>query len=57
MVRKRRAFDFRRLIEGITEIHACCVAQASRAVNVSLTLRNWAKGTHGVLHSNIALKP
>lgn len=40
------AMDFTRLIESIRHIHEDLAAQASRAVNVSLTLRNWLIGCY-----------
>ena len=36
--------DFPQLVEAIHGIHDELTAQASRAVNVSLTLRNWLIG-------------
>jgi len=38
--------DFQNLVEGIVQVHQQAAAQASRAVNVSLTLRNWAIGCY-----------
>ena len=38
--------DFKRLIEAIRQVHEDLAAQASRAVNVSLTLRNWLIGCY-----------
>lgn len=40
--------DFTALVDSIRQVHAHCAAQANRAVNVSLTLRNWVIG--GYLH-------
>jgi len=37
---------FSALVASIREVHLACAAQASRAVNVSLTLRNWLIGAH-----------
>ncbi len=37
-------FDFTALVDSIRQVHAHCAAQANRAVNVSLTLRNWVIG-------------
>ena len=41
-----RAMDFTALVGSIRKVHAQCAAQANRAVNVSLTLRNWVIGTY-----------
>ena len=38
--------DFAALVAAIRQVHAHCAAKASRAVNVSLTLRNWVIGGH-----------
>jgi predicted nuclease of restriction endonuclease-like (RecB) superfamily len=42
------SLDFTALVDSIRQVHAHCTAQANRAVNVSLTLRNWVIG--GYLH-------
>jgi predicted nuclease of restriction endonuclease-like (RecB) superfamily len=39
-------FDFRSLVDAIQRVDGYCSAQAGRAVNVSLTLRNWLIGRH-----------
>lgn len=39
-------FDFSNLVDAIRQVHEKCAAQASKAVNVSLTLRNWAIGCY-----------
>ena len=36
--------DFQNLVEGIIQVHQQAATQANKAVNVSLTLRNWAIG-------------
>lgn len=36
--------DFPALVKAIRRVHADCAAQAGRAVNISLTLRNWVIG-------------
>lgn len=41
-----KALDFMKLVGAIHEIHTELTAQASRAVNVSLTLRNWLIGLY-----------
>lgn len=38
------ALSFKKLVEGIREAHRALSAQAGRAVNISLTLRNWLIG-------------
>ncbi len=38
------ALDFNSLVEAITGIHEELAAKATRAVNISLTLRNWLIG-------------
>jgi hypothetical protein len=38
--------DFTTLVDAIRQVHENCAAQASQAVNVSLTLRNWAIGCY-----------
>lgn len=40
------ALSFERLVSAIGQAHAELTAQASRAVNSSLTLRNWLIGFH-----------
>lgn len=40
------ALSFERLVATIGQAHADLAAQASRAVNASLTLRNWLIGFH-----------
>lgn len=37
-------FDFSALVVAIRQAHEQCAAQAIRAVNVNLTLRNWVIG-------------
>jgi predicted nuclease of restriction endonuclease-like (RecB) superfamily len=41
-----RSADFDSLVRAITEVHEHLAAQAGRAVNVSLTMRNWFIGVH-----------
>jgi predicted nuclease of restriction endonuclease-like (RecB) superfamily len=41
-----RVMDFTALVDAIRQAHAQCAAQANRAVNVSLTLRNWVIGCY-----------
>lgn len=38
--------DFENLVEGIKKVHEHLTAQAGRAVNISLTLRNWLIGQY-----------
>lgn len=40
------ALDFATLVDAVRSVHEHCAAQASRAVNVSLTLRNWLIGAY-----------
>ena len=42
----RRELNFQTLVGAIQQLHSELAAQASRAVNVSLTLRNWLIGCH-----------
>lgn len=42
------SLNFTTLVDSIRQVHEHCAAQASRAVNVSLTLRNWVIG--GYIH-------
>jgi len=44
MAHNPRPLDFNALVRSIREVHEHLVAQAGRAVNLSLTLRNWAIG-------------
>ena len=46
MTHKQRAFDFQKLVEGIRKVHEHCIAQAGKAVNITLTLRNWSIGCY-----------
>lgn len=39
-------FDFSNLVDAIRQVHEKCVAQASKAVNINLTLRNWVIGCY-----------
>jgi len=39
-----QGLDFISLVDAIRQVHERCVVQAGRAVNVSLTLRNWVIG-------------
>jgi predicted nuclease of restriction endonuclease-like (RecB) superfamily len=40
------ALSFDALVDAVRQVHERCAAQAARAVNVSLTLRNWAIGCY-----------
>lgn len=42
----RDALNFEQLLAAIAQAHGALAEQASRAVNVSLTLRNWCIGFH-----------
>ncbi|MBI4726280.1 DUF1016 family protein [candidate division TA06 bacterium] len=46
MARKIRTFDFRGLVSALREIDHHLAAQAGKAVNLSLTLRNWMMGLY-----------
>jgi hypothetical protein len=46
MGEKKRGPDFSDLVKAIRRAHEQCAAHAGRAVNVSLTLRNWMIGRH-----------
>jgi hypothetical protein len=41
---KSKTLDFSQLVAAIRQVHEHLVAQAGRAVNISLTLRNWMIG-------------
>jgi predicted nuclease of restriction endonuclease-like (RecB) superfamily len=43
---RRSQFDFTSLVAAIRRVHEHCTAQAGKAVNISLTLRNWAIGLY-----------
>ena len=42
------SLNFTTLVDSIRQVHEHCAAQANRAVNLSLTLRNWVIG--GYVH-------
>src|SRR5438128_164018 len=42
----RENLTFERLIEAVRDVHEQLRAQAGRAINVSLTLRNWLIGAY-----------
>ncbi len=44
MAGKRKTLDFGSLVAAIQQVHEHCAAQAGKAVNIGLTLRNWAIG-------------
>ncbi len=43
---RRNTLDFNSLVGAIRNVHEHCVAQAGRAININLTLRNWAIGCY-----------
>jgi len=43
---KPSAFDFGALVVAIRQAHERCAAQAGKAVNIALTLRNWVIGCY-----------
>ena len=46
MVDRQEKMDFSALIDAILQVHKHLVVQAGRAVNISLTLRNWLIGVY-----------
>ena len=42
----QRSLNFPGLVKAIRQAHEHCAAQASRAVNISLTMRNWLIGAY-----------
>lgn len=46
MTTKPANYDFDALVASIRQVHEQLAAQAGRAVNISLTLRNWFIGGH-----------
>ena len=46
MADKPKKFDFSSLVAAIQQVHEHLAAQAGRAVNISLTLRNWLIGCY-----------
>lgn len=46
MAEKEHKIDFDALVSSIQQVHEHLAAQAGRAVNVSLTMRNWAIGCY-----------
>ena len=44
----QRALNFSALVDGVRAVHEQCAIQAGKAVNISLTLRNWLIG--GYIH-------
>ena len=44
MTDNRKQLNFTGLIDAIRQVHEHCASQAGRAINVSLTLRNWVIG-------------
>jgi len=42
----RREWSFEKLVAFIRQVHEELAAQAGRAVNLSLTLRNWLIGSY-----------
>lgn len=45
-IKKKDLFDFTALLDSIKNVHNELSAQASKAVNVSLTIRNWLIGMY-----------
>lgn len=46
MLGERQPLEFGALVEAIRQVHNQMAAQAGKAVNISLTLRNWAIGRY-----------
>ncbi len=46
MASRRKTLDFGSLVAAIRQVHEHCAAQAGKAVNINLTLRNWAIGCY-----------
>jgi hypothetical protein len=46
MGQKQNKLDFPALVDAIHRVHQQCAAYAGKAVNVSLTVRNWIIGRH-----------
>jgi len=46
MANKSQPFDFETLVSSIKGLHDHLIAQAGKAVNISLTLRNWTIGCY-----------
>lgn len=44
MIHEQPTFDFSSLVDAIRQVHENCISQASKAVNINLTLRNWIVG-------------
>ena len=44
MADNKQKLDFGTLVEAIRQVHENLAAQAGKAVNISLTLRNWMIG-------------
>ena len=44
MAGRKKKLDFATLVASIRQVHDQCAAQAGKAVNLSLTLRNWVIG-------------
>jgi hypothetical protein len=44
----QRALDFSALVNGVRAVHEQCAIQGGKAVNVTLTVRNWLVG--GYIH-------
>ena len=42
----QRALNFSALVDGVRAVHEQCAIQAGKAVNISLTLRNWLIGMY-----------
>ena len=45
-LQNKQGMTFQSLIASIRQVHEQCFAHATKAVNVSLTLRNWVIGLY-----------
>jgi hypothetical protein len=45
MTHKNKGMDFKALVEAIRQVDERLAAQAGKAINISLTLRNWMIGS------------
>ena len=43
---KQESFNLGALVSAIKQVHEQCVSQASKTVNLSLTMRNWIIGLY-----------
>ena len=46
MIAKKKEMNFDALVSALEQVHVHLAAQAGRAINISLTLRNWVMGAY-----------